>query len=185
MSENSLILIADAYSEPHRKYHTLEHLNRMFSYAKENNIPLNKKQKMAIWFHDICYHIPSKQKSNEESSADLAYILTYKEFGKEGALDIKQMILDTEKHLPTIEDSKIVIDLDLIDLAYKDRYVLNGLKLREEYKQLSDEEWKKGRIKWLKTFLGRQTIFVSKYCSHLETDARNNLNYDLNIEINK
>ena len=86
---------------------------------------------------DICYHIPSKQKSNEESSADLAYILTYKEFGKEGALDIKQMILDTEKHLPTIEDSKIVIDLDLIDLAYKDRYVLNGLKLREEYKQLS------------------------------------------------
>jgi predicted metal-dependent HD superfamily phosphohydrolase len=184
MSENILVLVTDAYTEPHRYYHNLNHIMRMFSYAKENNIPLNKKQKLAIWFHDISYNPLPKKKSDEETSADLAYIMLYKELGRESANVVKQMILDTTTHHTLNDDSKTVVDLDLIDLAFKDRYIINGENIRKEFSHLTDEQFKEGRIKWLESFINRKTIYLSKYCQHLNERAKANLTLDL-IELKK
>ena len=167
------------YSEPHRKYHTLKHIMRMFEIANENNIPLSHEQVDAIWIHDIVYNVPSDpEESNEELSAQFAELQP----DMTGSSYVAQMIRDTEKELPTIEGSKIVIDLDLWDIAYKSRFDANNVLIRAEYPHLTEIQWLIGRTSWLKSFLGRDKIFVSKYATaDMEQSARMNLEYELGV----
>ena len=64
--------LVSAYSEPHRFYHTLEHLSEMFkvaarlSDAADNAAPVQ----LGIWFHDAVYD--PRVTDNEERSAALA-----------------------------------------------------------------------------------------------------------------
>src|SRR4051812_42451988 len=61
-----------AHSEPHRHYHTLEHLNEMFKVAGKLADAANDPMaiQLAIWFHDAVYD--PRGKDNEERSAALA-----------------------------------------------------------------------------------------------------------------
>jgi len=40
------------YAEPHRKYHNLAHIFRMFEIAQNREMELTAEQVVAIWFHD-------------------------------------------------------------------------------------------------------------------------------------
>ena len=81
----------------------------------------------------------------------------------------RQIILDTKNSIPSIEQSKDVIDLDLIGLGMSERFAKNGMLLKMEYfyergKKDStlnlDFEYAKARAKWIRTFLERKSIFV-------------------------
>lgn len=115
-------VLTRAYLEPHRFYHSLEHINFMFAKAKEWKWELTEELIYAIWFHDAIYQPGAKD--NEEKSAELfwawKYTITKKENWGENKPQyeiIRQMILDTKTHIPTIEESKRLIDLDLAILA--------------------------------------------------------------------
>lgn len=173
-----LYTIYERYSEPHRKYHTLAHIMRMFEIANENNIPLEHEQVIAIWLHDIIYNIPAKEESNEELSAQFAEAQP----DMSGSSYVAQMIRDTEKELPTIDESRIVIDLDLWDIADKERFAENNVLIRQEYGHLTELQWWTGRTAWLRSFLDRDQIFVSKYVSpQMKRDARENLAYEWGV----
>ena len=47
-----------AYSEPHRRYHTLAHLQAMFGHHADMAAQLTypRAVRWAIWFHDYVYH---------------------------------------------------------------------------------------------------------------------------------
>ena len=60
------------YAEPHRRYHTADHLHHVLDMVDE----LADGQdlflvRLAAWFHDAVYAIPAGQVSNEEASAIL------------------------------------------------------------------------------------------------------------------
>ena len=165
------------YSEPHRKYHNLKHIMRMFEVAREQQMKLLKCQIEAIWLHDIVYNVPSKEKSNEELSA----LFAQHHCNVNGDV-VARIIRDTERELPSIPESNAVIDLDLWDLSDKDRFDANNPLIRAEFAHLSEHQWLTGRAAWLRSFLDRKTIFVSEYATDkMEHDARMNLSYDLGV----
>src|SRR5947208_5249742 len=61
-----------AHTEPHRSYHTLEHLAEMFKVAGKLADAANDPMavQLAIWFHDAVYD--PRATDNEERSATLA-----------------------------------------------------------------------------------------------------------------
>lgn len=168
-------------SEPHRKYHTFNHICEMFQYAHARCIELTDAQVHAIALHDIVYEVPADPKrSNEEKSAIAAdVILTEMDLPEDYIDTVCRIILDTEKELPTIEESKIVIDLDLAGLAHK--YWENKNLIREEYGHLNDDEFNAGRIKWLESMLSRDSIFVSGRFYDIEEKAVANLKAELQL----
>ena len=65
--------IVQRYSEPHRHYHTLDHLDNMVAelIPVMNVIKDRSTTVMAIAYHDIVYDV--LKQDNEEQSAELAY----------------------------------------------------------------------------------------------------------------
>jgi len=178
-----LLDIQKAYNEPHRYYHTLKHINRMFEIARYHNIELSKEQVMAIWFHDYVYKVPRENVSNELlSSIEARNYLTYQTtFKCEEINTVCVIIEDTEKELPLIKPSEIVIDLDLYDLADMKTYFDNGLFIEKEFLPVfGEEEFVKGRIKWIDSMLERKSIFVSNLFNTIDMNcaALRNLKQD-------
>jgi len=178
-----IFLIYTSYSEPHRHYHTLAHPARMFQIARECSLALSWSEVLAIWFHDIIYNIPRDSNvSNEELSANMAEVhLEADEYPTEIINLTCNMIRDTEEELPEREErSDTIIDLDLWDLSSY-HYWINRALIRKEYGHLSDEEWREGRIEWLKKMLARKTIYVS---SHSSLDMEQQAQYNMKSELN-
>jgi pantetheine-phosphate adenylyltransferase len=110
--------IIERYSETHRFYHTLEHIQKVLASLTKKGLENNDELFLATIFHDIIYNPQSN--TNEEDSAEL--------FLKEAASSqltgeqkehIKQLILDTKYHKATVAHSQELIDADL--------EILNGL----------------------------------------------------------
>lgn len=172
--------IYEMYTEPHRHYHNLNHIARMFQTAAEQKIELSEMQIWAIWFHDIIYEVGAND--NEERSAEVVGKRLEIDHGSgiffpKFVEEIKTIIRDTQDEVPTIEESKVVVDLDLWDLAAERRYWLNrDLIEKEMLTKCTMKEWKEGRAKWLGMMLDRDRIYWSEYADEaMERRARCNM----------
>ena len=177
MNTDLLIELTRRYTEPHRRYHDLRHVADML--CKGATLDLTEEQLMAIWFHDAVYDPGSKD--NEEDSADLAVQkLIAAGWTIERSQVVAQIIRDTNGHVPSIDESKKVLDLDLSTLggSWED-YQRNGRNIREEYASISDEDWNKGRGDWLRGMLDRKQLFWTEWGAPFEEQARKNLQRDL------
>ena len=174
--------IIKKYYEEHRFYHNFSHITKMFDivYDYRNNLYLTDEQSAAILYHDA-YYIPGNP-DNEKKSADLFMDWCFDQ--KAVAIDafqVRHIILDTKDEIPTIDESKLVIDLDLYSLgisAYKENRIL----IEKEYLlYFTHQQFIEGRIKWIESFLGRDKIYVSDIdiFTNLEQQARYNLQKDL------
>lgn len=178
MNQTDLLLeLTRRYTEPHRRYHDLRHVADML--CKGAGLNLSDEQVMAIWFHDAVYDPGSD--SNEAESARLAVArLSALGWDDDRVMTVERIVLDTDGHVPSIEESRKVIDLDLSTLGGTwEQYRLNGQRIREEFAQVSDKDWNKGRGKWLKGMLGRERLFWTPWGAPLEDQARANLQRDL------
>ena len=174
LSATALRVIAAAYSSRDRHYHTLQHIIDMFGIAKSFDIKLTEEQTDAIWFHDIVY-TPGLT-TNEENSVNMAFGLL-KDKDPQYLMTIRAIIMSTRDHMPTIEDSKIVIDLDLSILASDpENYDTYVNQVRLEYSHINDKMWNYGRSKFLRKLLDRPTIYLTdKFKSEFEEKARTNI----------
>jgi len=108
--------VISRYNEPHRFYHTIDHITDVLKKLNDKGLEKNDELFLAAVFHDIIYN--PKSNTNEEDSANLFISesknssLTYDQ--KE---HIKQLILDTKSHKPTVKHSEefIAIDLSVFD----------------------------------------------------------------------
>jgi len=179
---NSPILnyITECYDQPHRKYHSNDHLDRLFVIATEQELPLDMNQLFALVCHDVFYY--PGDPLNEELSAQFARLaMSVDGIPEEDIKIVETIILNTKDHIPTIEESKVIIDLDLWDLSIGDRFRSGSQLVKEEFVPIIGEvTYHKGRISWLKKFLARDTIFVSEYATvGMEISARKNLQTEL------
>jgi predicted metal-dependent HD superfamily phosphohydrolase len=178
VNETDLLLeLTRLYTEPHRRYHDLRHIADML--CKGIELELSDEQVMAVWFHDAIYDPTSK--TNEADSAKLAVErLGALGWDEDRIRTVERIVLDTDGHVPSIEESKKVIDLDLSTLGGTwEQYQLNGQRIREEFAQVSDQDWNEGRGGWLKSMLERQRLFWTPWGEPLEKQARANLQRDL------
>jgi predicted metal-dependent HD superfamily phosphohydrolase len=145
--------LVERYTEPHRHYHTLEHIGEMLRVAgrlaKEVKDPASLQ--LAIWYHDAIYD-PTRS-DNEAQSAALAHE-ELKIFAIPTEL-IEERILATDHKSDPREclENAIILDADLAILgASVARYDRYAVDIRKEYGYVPEAEYRAGRAAVLKSF---------------------------------
>ncbi|HLQ38752.1 MAG TPA: metal-dependent phosphohydrolase [Planctomycetota bacterium] len=168
-----LLELTRRYSEPHRHYHTIEHIAAMLHHGR--GLQLSDAQLLAIWFHDAVYD--PRALDNEERSAALAVqLLPAAGFAAPLVALVQRIVLDTKTHVPSLPESAAVIDLDLGSLALPwEKFRRNSAFIRAEYAHVPDAEFVAGRRAFLQRMLDRPRLFWTAFGAPLEPLARGNL----------
>ncbi|MGB8698936.1 MAG: hypothetical protein WCD18_05920 [Thermosynechococcaceae cyanobacterium] len=181
--------LIERYSEPHRHYHTLQHLQDCLAHLWQwqtlsagRSLHCNRAEiAIALWFHDAIYD--PHRKDNEEKSGQLAYQVAIDQGVKPEIADrIKNLILATQHDVvPQTLETQILVDIDLAILgAPVERFQEYEHQIRQEYAWVPDVEFCKARRQILDRFLGRSSIYITAYFQNvLEVQARANLRRSL------
>jgi predicted metal-dependent HD superfamily phosphohydrolase len=171
--------LIDAYSEPDRQYHTVQHLKECLNHLKEfaRYSELPEEVELAIWFHDAIYDV--RAQNNEEASAKWAVKELLNTSVSHDKIDrIRTLILAT-KHssLPNGIDQEILIDIDLLILAAEEkRFREYEAQIRNEYSYVPLDIYRDKRRAVLLEFLARQRIYSTPVINErFEQRARNNI----------
>ncbi len=171
--------LVERYHEPHRAYHTLQHIGECISHLTSvRSAPAEVA--LAVWFHDAIYN--PRASDNEKRSAAWARAVLG---DTPVARKIETMILAT-KHEAAPQDaaSRLLVDIDLAILAAPEpRYSEYEAQIRKEYAFVDDATWRIERQKVLQSFAGRAFIYGSPEFRALETRARRNLERSINALI--
>jgi len=170
--------IQRAYSEPHRHYHTLEHIASVLSRfdGVRSRVGDADAAELALWLHDVVYE--PRAKDNEARSAAFATrLLAEGAVGPAVGERVTELIMATcHAGPPEAPDARYVVDADLSILgapaAAFDRY---ERQVRQEYAFVSEPDWRAGRARLLRAFLDRPRIFLTPEFASLEGPARANL----------
>jgi predicted metal-dependent HD superfamily phosphohydrolase len=168
------------YAEPHRAYHTGQHILALLHHATAADSSLDDPHAVAfaIWFHDAIYD-PMRH-DNEVQSAALARE-TLTKLGDTAIIPaVEAMILATIKHqLPenASNDLKLFLDFDLSILGTPpETYAAYSAAIRSEYSFVPEENYRLGRRAILENFLQRDALYFTDYGHQKwETQARLNL----------
>lgn len=175
-----------AYRQPHRHYHTLDHIAALLVLLESHADASNDRDALAaaILFHDVVYE-PRRQ-DNEVASASLAAKhLTSLGFPDELVAKVARCILATRhaREAASIDDADLalLLDLDLSILAApRNAYRTYALSVRREYAHVPDELYRPGRRRVLEEFLGRTRIYRTGPLRSLwEASARANLEAEI------
>lgn len=152
-----------SYSEGHRKYHTLAHLNWLFDCLEVHADEIGDPARLAFatWYHDIVYD--PRRSDNEAKSAERA-MKELDQLGASGELrsHVVQLILATKQHTlgGRDYDDDIFLDADFAILGADETTYRQYLKdVRAEYSHLEDLAWKSGRSAFLSSIAGNDRIF--------------------------
>jgi predicted metal-dependent HD superfamily phosphohydrolase len=175
--------VLDRYSEPHRHYHTYQHLAECFEKVQDI-ISLAEHPAevyVALWFHDAIYD--TQRHDNEERSADWARSAA-RDLGAnaESAQRIHELIMFTRHAAAPIgSDAEVLVDADLSILgAQPERFQEYETQVRREYAWVPGDTFRPARAKILKEFLGRLHLYcTARFRERYEAQARRNLQYSL------
>ncbi len=166
------------HREPHRHYHTLEHIESMLRQAEAHDpVPALL---LAIWYHDAVYD--PRSGTNEADSADLFRKHFRDHISPELHIEVRDLILATDhrttpSHDPTVH---LLLDLDLSILAAPpeayDRY---AQQIRQEYIHVEEDIYRSGRKHVLQSFLDRKPLYRTEAYRQKESTARANLEREL------
>lgn len=175
------------YDGPNRHYHNWDHIEYAQKIAVTlcHDVDLSEQDylevQLALFFHDIIHTTTASGHTGEMDSGELAELfLSHLEMEAKSARQINYYIWSTSNHIP-VKDTlaeKIVICSDLWGLGGSwPEYVSAGERVRQEYSHLTDEEFRVGRIDFLKKFLDRDRIFPlnTERCDVREQWARINM----------
>lgn len=162
------------WSEPHRRYHGVGHLER--GLVRLDQLGAGRLEKVAFWFHDAVHLGVSpvdEEASAELAGRSLAGVLTDQE-----VLEVARLVLVTVDHDPERGDrsAELISDADLAEIASPwVRYERNAADIRAERPDVDDEQWVAGRLVFIDRLLGRAEIFRTPQGRAWESEARRNL----------
>lgn len=173
--------LVEAYSEPHRHFHTLEHVAEVLRVA--GRLGGGPAVQLAVWFHDAVYDPKAKDSHNERLSAESAEReLTALGLPAEVVTQVVDLVRSTA-HFDggsgkfTGPDFDALHDADLAILgASEGRYARYAADVRKEYAWVPDADYREGRRKVLETFLARERIYrTAVMFAEGEQPARGNM----------
>ena len=126
------------YSESHRRYHTLAHVNELLTLLRDFELADRDSVEAAVWFHDAIYDTHAND--NEARSAELAgTALREMNFGN---IDVVQAMINataTHDSRGLTRDGLLFLDADLSILgAPPERYRAYAGAIRAEYSWVPD-----------------------------------------------
>lgn len=170
-----------AYAQPHRHYHTLDHIADLLQLQEQHGRASGSDAvSLAILFHDAVYD-PSRG-DNEAASSDLARDQMASLGLPEALIGKVQRYIRATAHgatPPSADDADLdlLLDLDLSVLAAPpDRYRAYAQAIRREYAAVPETRYRSGRRAVLEGFLARPQIYRTATLRALwEPRARANL----------
>lgn len=173
-----LAQLLQAYQEPQRAYHTLQHLAEGLVLLQQTLHLANHPTAVGLawWFHDSVYN--PQAPDNEERSAQWAY----EALRETGAADLAQQVqslvlLTRHTQLPQEPNEQLLIDTDLAILgANPQRFAEYEQQVVQEYSFVPPNEFGPRRAKVLQSFLQRQPLYQTTWFQErFEQNARHNL----------
>ncbi len=173
------------YSENHRRYHTLAHIEHCFSELDKVWYLAHDVSavELGIWFHDAVYD--TRAKDNEEKSARLALdFLTKAGFARRNNLAIhvvRNIKATTHRSMLLKGDASLIVDIDLAILGQSEEvFDAYERQIREEYAWVPEEIFRVERKKILESILWQgnpyhTTAFREKYGRQAEMNLRRSI----------
>lgn len=175
------VSLVGRYSEPHRAYHTLEHLCEVFDMLE--TLGVTPASEPALWFalfyHDAIYDVGPDVRDNEEKSLVLARNAA-QHLGCLQVRDLDELILLTKHHAPQTDPIRqLCADVDLgIFGAARERYMA---QIRHEYAWVPEGVYREHRAEFLQRFLDERPFIYGRPAihDHRERQARENLMFEI------
>ncbi len=170
-----------SYSQPHRHYHTLQHLRECMAHFDAAG-PLAQRPaevEAALWFHDAVYDPIASD--SEARSADWARrSLSAAGCASEVAERVAALVLTTQHQAvaePLPPDAALLLDIDLAILgAAPARFDEYQRQIRAEYAHVPQPAFDARRADVLRGFLRRPSVYrTGVFHDALEATARGNL----------
>lgn len=171
--------LIECYSEPHRKYHTMQHLRECMTHLEQVRSFAERAEEveLALWFHDAIYN--TRKKDNEKRSAEWARdsALAAGLSGDQASRIYELVMATVHDAVPVGRDAAILVDIDLAILgsgvARFDEY---EVQVRNEYSWVLGPLYRAGRRKILQEFANRESIYSTEYFRvNYEAQARSNI----------
>jgi predicted metal-dependent HD superfamily phosphohydrolase len=174
------------WSEPHRRYHDIDHLRAVLRAIDElaRHASDADAVRLAAWFHDAVYR--GRPGRDERESAELAASIL-PSLGVEAArvTEVIRLVELTATHQPAPADANgaVLCDADLAVLGGDpDAYAAYAAAVRAEYEHVPDGEFRTGRIAVLERFASRDPLFhTSTARNRWEPIARRNIDTELSL----
>jgi len=164
-------IITKKYAAEDRCYHTIKHvLNCLHLLEKvKDQVEDVPAVKLALWFHDI-------EKTEAASARTMRDVIKGRLLVSIEIEEVAKLIMDTvHPSNPQTNDGKIISDIDLFGLAATyGQFHATGQLVRQEFPQLTDKEFYRGRLDFFSKILAEQ-IFKHDCFKQFETKARANL----------
>jgi predicted metal-dependent HD superfamily phosphohydrolase len=187
---DDLAKFSTLYSEPHRYYHTLEHIYHCLAEYREygktqliKDAPKTWETEKAIWFHDIVYNPRAAPYENEQDSANLYHEWDAISNDSASRRRVYNMILATASHESTDSQTMAFLDVDMSILgAEKHNYAIYKSNIRKEYEFVPTTVYNSYRRKFLKGVLERPRIYLTDFFREkYEKTARANIQGELDV----
>ncbi len=169
------------YGEPHRRYHTMTHIEDCLAQVAASTDMDDDQQALmdaAIWFHDAIYD--ATRTDNEAESAKLAAERLASDGASRAFIDeVSRLILLTAGHSVEPDDvlgARLVsIDLSILG-AEPVRYDAYAAAIRKEYAHVPEPLYRAGRAAIMGRFLESPQLFADPvWADRYEAQARANL----------
>jgi predicted metal-dependent HD superfamily phosphohydrolase len=175
--------LLESYSEPQRKYHTLQHLVECIQKFELviDLVNFPREVEVALWFHDAIYDVQGHD--NEALSADWAKESLVAVGASTDEIDLIYHLIMVTQHtnVPKILDEQTLVDIDLSILGERiERFKEYDIQVRQEYAWVAEEIYRVKRCEVLQMFLARPSIYSTDYFQkHFEAQARENLKHSI------
>lgn len=160
-------MLETLYTEPHRKYHNLTHVEACLELFDKVGVPHigGPVVELALFFHDVVY-VPG-DKRNEELSANLLRTMTPVLPWTDTTIGQAYVaVLATQNHHTVRDDvcSQTVVDIDLSILgAAPYDYDQYTRAIRQEFAAVSDDAWRVGRARFLTEMTDRAPLYQTAW----------------------
>lgn len=166
------------YAEPHRAYHTLNHIRECFAHLESApGVQHTAEFELALWFHDVIYDTHAAD--NEEQSAAWGRAIMEPLSVAPAAINrVVALVLVTKHNVePANQDEGLFLDIDLAILgAPESRFDEYEAQVRREYAWVPEEIFRTTRAQILRQFQQRPRLYHSDYFhNRLEAQAKDNL----------
>ncbi|NJM10822.1 MAG: hypothetical protein HC889_01895 [Synechococcaceae cyanobacterium SM1_2_3] len=164
LAETVSAQLIELYGEPHRHYHTLNHIRHCLHQFDQAAALMADPDavEMALWFHDAIYQPGAPD--NEWRSAEL-----FREWA-EGRTEptflqrVHDLVMATTHREPQQNDAGFIVDIDLsgfgLPWAECER---DGCLIRAEFPAMTDDEYYPGHLRFLRTLQNRPTFFFTEF----------------------
>jgi len=178
-ADDMLAPVLARWAEPHRRYHTLQHLRECLALFDAHRALAAHPGEvaLAVWFHDAVYD--TRRHDNEAASADWAVrVLARAGAATEVAERVRALVMATcHSQAPATPDERLLVDIDLAILgAAPARFDEYERQIRDEYGFVPEALFREKRGEILRGFLDRPALFATPALSdRFEAAARANL----------